>query len=259
MPKRYLAILFTLVSLLPVRADITKLLLKSGATIEGEILFQNEQVVIIRDSSGKRYQYPTEEIKQEQKTSEELTEQSAQEQYKAEKIDQTDDKSYAQKSGKKVGLQLQLVGGMNFVPAYNAGGELSTKLFVGACNVLQKKIFIGGGVGYKGLYMPNKVYTFIPIEVYFSAPLTQKRHAPLLGATLGYGFNTLKNYKGGITAGVDVAYRYELNSKSAVVAGLTAEVQQASVQVTEQIVNKQYTEVLPRLLSTIALKMALQF
>ena len=38
------------------------LILRTGARVQGEILLQNEEVVIIRDASGARFQYPRAEV-----------------------------------------------------------------------------------------------------------------------------------------------------------------------------------------------------
>lgn len=43
-----------------VSADVIRL--KSGKTIEGTILFENEEVIVIRDTAGTRYQYPVREV-----------------------------------------------------------------------------------------------------------------------------------------------------------------------------------------------------
>ena len=41
-------------------ADVIRL--KSGKTIEGTILFEDAEVVVIRDATGARYQYPKSEL-----------------------------------------------------------------------------------------------------------------------------------------------------------------------------------------------------
>ena len=46
-----------------VSAEVVRL--KSGKTIEGTILFQNDEVIVIRDASGARFQYPKSEIEEE--------------------------------------------------------------------------------------------------------------------------------------------------------------------------------------------------
>ena len=43
-------------------AEVVKL--KSGATISGTVVFENEQVLIIKSADGSRYQYPKSEIEQ---------------------------------------------------------------------------------------------------------------------------------------------------------------------------------------------------
>ena len=54
--------LIVLLALLALCAHAETLLLHTGARVKGTIVFQNEEVVIIRNADGARFQYPRAEI-----------------------------------------------------------------------------------------------------------------------------------------------------------------------------------------------------
>ena len=45
-------------------AHAETLILRTGARVQGTIVFQNEEVVIIRDYEGQRFQYPRADVAQ---------------------------------------------------------------------------------------------------------------------------------------------------------------------------------------------------
>ena len=57
---RILHILLLLILSCPIFAEVVTL--RSGQTVRGEIVLQNDEVVIIRTNNGMRHQYPTSEV-----------------------------------------------------------------------------------------------------------------------------------------------------------------------------------------------------
>ena len=225
------------------QAEVT-LVLKSGQRITGTVLFENEEVMVIKDADGKRYQYPQTEIQ-------EVVEGVAPEQ-------KEEVKRVAK--GKLTGMSVHIGGGAGWLPKYNAGGSLSGDAYIGACNVAQRHIFIGGGLGYHAYVSGGQWYHFIPLQVRFSAPLTQTRHAPAIGASLGYGFLPKGKGKGGLHGGLDVGWRCQLQERAALFAGVNATMQQAPTDVEEHINNQSYTHhAAIRTFCSIGLKVAVQF
>ena len=61
MKKQLLLILFCLAF---VSAHAETLVLRTGTRVQGTIVFQNEEVVILQNSEGARFQYPRADVKE---------------------------------------------------------------------------------------------------------------------------------------------------------------------------------------------------
>ena len=207
--------------------------LRTGERVEGTILFQNEEVVIIRTESGQRFQYPRTDVEligsKDEVTNEgvnELTNEGIKE-LKNEPEPEI-------KVTKKASILLELAGG----PAINGneiGGGFSVDLLVGSHHIGDRHVFIGGGVGYHGLFIGSGKYNFLPIQAAFRIPLLETKHAPVFGLSIGYGIALSKSYTGGIYASLDMGYRYQINPRTAVAISLYSHFQRASIEVGEQI------------------------
>ena len=90
-------------------------------------------------------------------------------------------------------------------------------------------------------------------------PLTEDKHAPVFGASLGYGVALSKLYLGGVYAGLDFGYRCRLNPKTAIALVAFGQFQQAFIPVTETIEGNEFTHRTGRSLVTAGLKLALYF
>lgn len=220
MKKTILSILLLAACLMCARAET--IILRTGARVRGEILLQNDEVVIIRDASGARFQYPraevveiiaTEEVQQETQT----------------------EKPVEVSTQKKATVLVEAAAGIAVLPKDTIGAAMSIDMLVGSHKIGDKHLFIGAGVGYHGFYLADEKYNFMPIEVALRMPLMEQKHAPMFGMALGYGIALSKDYIGGIYAGVDVGYRYNVNSKTALVVALYAQFQQARLYTTETI------------------------
>ncbi|MBR1808562.1 MAG: hypothetical protein IJ776_04160 [Paludibacteraceae bacterium] len=240
-----------LLTLLPLCsfADV-RLTLKSGHTLTGTVVFRNEEVIVVKSAEGQRFQYPMSEVADIAEVDEQA-------------IKNEDTKPVT--AAKKVGVSLHLSGGPAFIPHDAAGGAFDAMVFVGACNLLDKHIFIGGGVGYESFFMfpvgehNFSTASFIPVQVRFSAPLMPTRHAPALGCSLGYGFSPKGIGKSGICASLDAGWRWQINEKMAMFAGITAAFQQGKTSVDETIDDKTYTSDAVRNFCKLGLKLAVQF
>lgn len=247
MKKRTLFILFCILFSTCVCAET--ILLRTGARVKGTIVFQNEEVVIIRDTeSGARFQYPRAEVASILTEEEEIQEENTPE---TEQGDIT--------SSKKVSIALELAGGLGANPGNAFGGAASADLLIGSHHIGDRHIFIGGGVGYHGLFLGKDKYNFLPIQVALRMPFTETKHAPYFGIALGYGVALAKNYQGGIYAGVDLGYRYQVNPKTALALSLFAQFQQAKVTTIETIEGVDFTNTAGRNLVSSGIKLALFF
>ena len=216
--------------------------LRTGERVEGTILFQNEEVVIIRTESGQRFQYPRTDVeligsKDEGVKSEgvnELTNEGVNELTNEGIKELKNEPEPEIKVTKKASILLELAGG----PAINGnemGGGFSVDLLVGSHHIGDRHVFIGGGVGYHGLFIGSGKYNFLPIQAAFRIPLMETKHAPVFGLSIGYGIALSKSYTGGIYASLDMGYRYQINPRTAVAISLYSHFQRASIEVGEQI------------------------
>ncbi len=223
--------------------------LRSGSSLTGNIVFQNDEVVVIKSQEGQRFQYPMSEVESIREA-----EISIEEVIEEEKP----------VSAKKVGISLNLSGGASFMPHETAGGSVGAEVFIGACNLFNKHIFIGGGIGYSGFFISpasgtSRVLSFIPVELRFSAPLMQTAHAPAIGCSIGYGFSPKGIDRGGLTAALDFGWRWQMTEKHALFAGLGFAFQQGKTEVAEIVDGNEYVSLVVRNLCRIGAKVAVQF
>lgn len=222
------------------------IVLRTGARVKGEILLQNNEVVIVRDASGARFQYPRTDVQ------EILADQ-------VNEADATQEEAVEITTTKKVSILLELGGGPAVIPTEKVGGGFSVDLLVGSHHIGDRHLFIGGGLGYHGLFLGEERYNFLPIQAALRLPLMEQKHAPIFGISLGYGVALSKDYLGGLYAGMDFGYRCQLNEKTALALVLNAQFQQATILVTETINEIPYINRVGRNLVTPAIKFALYF
>ncbi len=228
-------------------AHAETLILRTGARVKGEILFRNEEVVIIRNAEGARFQYPRAEI-QEILTVDPVEEEVVVE----EKKDEI-------KTAKKVSVSLELGGGAACIPNSAVGGGFSVDFLVGSHHIGSRHIFLGAGLGYHGMFIGAEKYNFLPVQVALRLPLLEQKHAPVFGMALGYGIALSKTYKGGLYASIDFGYRYQINEKSALAVVASAQFQQAKIAATEIVEGNTFTNYTGRYLVSPELKLVFMF
>lgn len=255
--------LLLLVGTTAAMADVIKL--KTGQTVEGTILFQNEEVVVIRDASGAKFQYPMSEIVQDEPLQEDQVQPEQTETPNAQK----EEKPAAPQTvntGRKVSLGISVFGGGACVPGPVVGteqkgawgGNAGADVMVGTSNLFQRRIFLGGATGYHAYMLNGDIYSFIPIMLRAEIPLMLTKHAPMLGMGVGYGIG-LKDVKGGVCADVEFGWRYNYSRKGAFFFGIYGNFQGAELPVTEIVSDKAYTAPAYRNLCGFGAKIALFF
>lgn len=229
-------------------AHAETILLRTGARMKGTIVFQNEEVVIVRDTEGARFQFPRADVEQVLADDAEQV-QAAEEQKDAyEEI----------KTQKRVSALLEIAAGQAYAPGEKSGFAGSVDLLIGTHHIRDRHLFIGGGLGYHGLFM-GKNYNFLPLQVALRMPLTEQKHAPVFGLALGYGVAMSKNYIGGLYTGLDFGYRCQLNPKTALGVVFFARFQQAKINATEYIEDVEFTNRTGREFITYGAKFTLYF
>lgn len=242
--KLHIIALFLLIALC---AHAETILLRTGARVKGTIVFQNEEVVIVREAeSGARFQYPRADVE------EILSDDVAQEEQTV-----TAEEEQEITTSKKASILVELAGGAAVIPNDVAGGAAAVDLLVGSHHIGDRHLFIGGGIGYHGLFMGAEKYNFLPIQVALRMPFIEAKHAPVFGFGVGYGVALSKDYLGGLYAGVDLGYRCQLNPKTAIALLAFAQFQQAKLTTTTTIEGIDYTNQTGRNIVVTGLKLAI--
>ena len=231
-----------------VRADI--IVLQSGKEIHGTIVFQNEEVLVIKTSSGNRYQYPATEVKTIRKDSTAPQgDKSQPNEIGTKGIHTTED---ATSTPNKVTVAVEIAGGAANKPEdTQTYGNMSANLLVGSRDLLGKGTFLGGSVGYIGaLYTTTEIvpttttpivkktttaYSFLPIAIAARIPLLPHKHAPMIGMHLGYGIALSKDYQGGLNAGLNIGYCYRISDRQRLYIAADCQFQQAFINTIEYI------------------------
>ena len=226
MKNRFFFVVALLLCTVGIQAEV--LALRTGAQVQGTIVFQNEEVIVFKDASGARFQYPRAEVLSV----------SSEENLVVEK--QESSPSVASPV-KKVSVLLELAGGATFIPADTVGGHFGAALLVGSHDMLGKRIFLGGGVGYLGEFMGNRQYAFLPIQLAVRVPFLQQKHSPIAGVALGYGVALSKDYLGGLYAGANLGYCYRISNKSALYIAADVQFQQARIDIEETVDDTAFT------------------
>ena len=241
--------ILTLLCLCVLCAHAQTIVLRTGTRVKGEIVFQNEDVVILRDASGARFQYPRTDVEAILSDDEDND---------AAPVDENAEESKIT-TPKKASILLEAAGGAAVNPNQAVGGGFSVDLLVGSHHIKNKHLFIGGGLGYHGLFIGAEKYNFLPIQVALRMPFTETKHAPVFGASVGYGIALSKTCVGGLYAGVDLGYRCQINPKTAVSIVAFTQFQQAQIPVTETIGSESFTHMSGRNLVMPGVKLALYF
>lgn len=211
-----------------ITAQAETITLKTGKVIQGTVLFENDDVLVIKDANGARFQYPKSDIATRTNDGEPQT--------AATETEDQATNTQTTGSAKQLSLALELAGGGAILPGKSAGGLLSADLLICSHHIGTKRVMVGGLVGYHGmLKVGETTYSFLPIAAAVRYPLLDGKHSPMIGAAIGYGIGLSKEYLGGIFTSVDVAYRYEVNNKSSLYVGLNFQFQQAKIPTTETI------------------------
>ena len=229
-------------------AHAETIVLRTGARIVGTIVFQNDDVVIVKNTEGARFQYPRADVQEILAESEPVEEQQ----------EQTSDEPDL-KTSKRVSALLEIAGGPAVEPNDAVGGGVSVDLIIGSHHIGSRHILIGGGLGYHGMFFKGGKMHFLPVQVALRMPVIEGTHAPVFGASIGYGIAMSKKYTGGIYAGLDFGYRYQINPKSALVIAAFVQFQQAKVEMTETIEGVEFVNKRGCELVTPGLKLALYF
>lgn len=220
--------------------------LRTGQKIRGEILLNNDDIVIIQKKDGTRYQYPKTEVVSLQDDT---------------IIHSTTESSTVART-KSVAFRIAAAGGIAHIPHYGWGGTTEAHAMVGTNNLFNRQLFLGGSVGYRGAFKDKMAYSWIPLQLVFHMPIAELPSAnnrPLVGASFGYSFATNKQWGSGLCAGVEVGWWHRIGSKNSLTIALAAQWQQTRIDIVESIEGNHYTNRIGCNILGLGLKIGIQF
>ena len=220
--KKVFSILLLCVALITsVHAEV--IVLRSGKTIKGEILLSNDEVVIVRQKDGTRFQIPTTEVLRIATNDT--------------NVENTGISSQTKISAKKVAMRMEIGGGAAYLPYQGWGGATQVDVMLGSHNLLNRQIFLGGSIGYHGVFVLDQSYSWIPLRLAVQVPvlLPNTRLCPTIGGNIGYAFATNEDWGSGMCAGVNMGGRYTINERSSMTFAFKAQWLQTRIDVTENI------------------------
>ena len=240
MRKQLSIMLVCLLALMCAHAET--IVLRTGARVKGEVVLQNDEVLIIRDAEGARFQFPAADVQEILPEDSEAAE--SQEDGAAEEPEI--------KTSKKASILLELAAGLTA----SVNAAYSADLLVGTHHIGNRHIFIGGGLGYHGT---SDGHNFLPVQAALRMPFIEAKHAPAFGISLGYGIALSKDYIGGIYTGVDFGYRCQLNPKTSIGVVAFAQFQQAKMYVVQTVQGADFVNYVGRNVFSYGLKFTLYF
>ena len=221
------------------------IVLRSGKNIKGEIIFNNDEVIILRGKDGLRYQYPKAEV---------VT-------IKAEKNTIAPADTVKGTTPKRVATQVAIAGGTAHVPYKGWAGLFNAEATLGTHQIMGKEMLLGGSIGYRGVFT-KEAYSWIPVQLVCQVPIELRastRHRPLIGITAGYAFATNKQWGSGMCAALMIGWGYSFNAHSSLSMALTAQWQQTYISIVETINQMQYNNTIGCSIVGLAIKASMQF
>ena len=237
MIKRNIILLFFgLIFCLSLHSEVV-LKLNSGKDFIGTIERQNEDIIVLRTTQGKLFQFPKTDV-MEISEIENVTEQQ----------------SLSHRSNFSIRIHVDGSYSMlNGLHGYAAGAGLK----FGAANLFERQIFIGGGVGVD-VYSIGGTRVFVPLCATINIPFLQSDNTPFVGLEAGYGFAMKGAERGGFKGGVSIGWLHRFNRRTATNLSLYADIQQAFLTATENISNQEYSYQANRVLPQLGLRFEIQ-
>lgn len=243
MKRIYLCWLCLFLALSVSATEYVTLTLQGGMTFSGELLAENDEVVVLRDKQGRRFQYMKSEVAMLSRLSQAPA--------------ATEEETTATRTG-KVAARLQVAAGAATLPHSWWGTDVAADFMLGTRTLADRPCFLGGSIGYHGVFLPEQRYHYVPIQLVLSMPLVEGKHAPELGLSVGYGISA-NTTQGGLCAAANIGYRYTFAPRGALLLSAYLRFQQDRLTIQESLEGKLYNKQVGSGILGMGINMALQF
>lgn len=212
------------------------IILKTGEVYTGEIVLQNDDIILIRTLKGERFQFPASEIKSINKISEK-TEEILKQRF-------NEDNFLPYHSDHNFSGMIEISGGNSMAKnRFSSSSTGEATLSFGTRSITGKSLFAGIGAGYSFFSTsPNEMSSFVPVFIRLqSNNLSHWRTSPFFSIDAGYAFPLKTTMSGGFLSKFTAGFVHRLNFKTSVQLGLFTRVQQFNDVLSENLNGSVFT------------------
>jgi len=217
---------------------IRKITLSTGEVFVGEILVENEQIVMIRTANGNRYQFPRADIKSietdfEADRAESTNRRPTSELRAFDEANRTEGSS----SYEKFAIMIDLQGGISGAKhAFSTAPIMQASLVLGVKDLVLQNSFIGAGIGYNAVFSSEysaEAMTFLPLFLRLQKTIGDNHVAPFFELDAGYGFSLNPEFDGGAMMKLAAGMAMDFGMRNTFYFGVFAGLQNFSGQLTQ--------------------------
>lgn len=196
--------------------------LNNGDTFVGEVIWQNETIIMLQTKENKRFQFRRSDIERiERKTVQTTHTQLSTEQ---------------EEKKRKSTFVISAVGGYaTSIQADIAAPKAGVHLTVGRKELFGKQTLLGIGAGYENLFDPNKgSIAYMPLFLMTQYRFKKTATTPIASTKIGYLLSLQDNYRGATMCQIMGGIYHSYTDKLALQTGLTINIAQINGQITEK-------------------------
>ncbi len=208
-----------------------KVVMKTGEIYYGEVVFRNDEMLILQTDEGVRYQFSLEEVKDISK----------------ETVDGSDELEKMQQEGQSDEIQnffavLDACGGISSAKnSFDVSPNTQVAFVLGKNKVFSENFFVGLGVGYNSSYLKSiSSLNFLPVFLRLQNTFTNNRISPFVRMDAGYAFSMTSGWDGGALVKAAAGISSRLSYKTKLFCGVYAGIQQFGGKLSETISSGTY-------------------
>lgn len=203
--------------------ELVKITLKSGAVHYGELIVQTDEMIMIQEKDGSRYQFQTTDIEKKETASDSETTQ------------ESSAKTSTDLHENNSGVFALTEAGIYDFSAHNTFDHTTAgSLKLSLCKqLLSGNIFAGAGMGIITSIEKDTQISLLPVFVKCNYLLNKNRLSPFAGMEAGYSFSLNKYYEGGMFVSADLGLSIQYSARNFIKLSITTGVQQIRTNLTE--------------------------
>lgn len=201
-----------------------RVILKTGEVYSGEIILQNDEIILLRTVTGERFQFPVTQVKSITKITDKNEEVTTNDYMDKEILPYQSDHNFCS--------VIEVSGGLSSAKnSFSSSTSGDITLSFGTRSIARKSLFIGGGAGFSfvSINPQSEISRFIPVYIRLqSNNLIQWRTSPYFSLDAGYALPVKTTMSGGIFTKLSGGIVHRMSFKTSVQLGIFARIQQFS-------------------------------